>query len=152
MASSNLQTIIDGAHSGDKIVVYGVCVGNFSIPGGGSAASLTIVGRAGATLDGNHYGTVVDVGPSETVTFTGLLITNGDADIGGGIYNRGVVNLGRNARVNGNHAATSGGGIYNDGGAVNLRCNAQVNGNSATQGGGYSPTGTAPFTSATAPR
>lgn len=100
VSNSNLQTIIDGAYTGDTIVITGTCVGNFSIPGGGSAASLTLVGKGEATLDGDHSGTVVHVRPSETVTLKNLLITNGAADTGGGIYNDGaIINLSRNAQV-----------------------------------------------------
>jgi hypothetical protein len=137
VSNSNLQTIIDGANTGDTIVITGTCVGNFSIPGGGSASSLTLVGKGTpiATLDGDHSGTVVHVGPSETVTFKNLLITNGAADTGGGIYNDGaIVNLSRNAQVNGNNAATFGGGIWNERGTVNLSA-AQVNQNIASFAG-----------------
>ena len=144
VSNTNLQTIIDGAYTGDTIVITGTCVGNFSIPGGGSASSLTLVGKGTpmAILDGNHSGTVLHVDPSETVTIKNLLITNGQgsgnvsdlSNTGGGIHNEGgTVNL-RNTMVSGNNAATLGGGIANDHGTLNLS-GAHVNQNTASFGG-----------------
>jgi hypothetical protein len=143
-SSSNLQSIIDGASTGDTIVIKGVCIGNFSIPGAGSAMSLTLVGKGTpkATLDGDNAGSVVRVGSLETVTFKNLLITNGNAVdgsgicSGGGIFNDGTIDLKGATQVNGNSAVNYGGGIYNNG-TVELSGHAQVNDNSALYGGGF---------------
>lgn len=55
--SDDLQSIIDGATTGDTIIITGTCVGNFSVPGAGSATNLTLAGKRMAiswnTLDGN---------------------------------------------------------------------------------------------------
>ena len=105
-SSSNLQTIIDGALTGDTIRVKGTCVGNFAFPGGGTAASLTLWGKGQpkATLDGNQSGTVVAVSTSTTVTLKNVLVTNGNtAFSGGGICNSGTVNLIGNTQVNAQH-------------------------------------------------
>lgn len=145
-SSSNLQSIIDGASTGDTIVIKGTCVGNFLIPGAGAATSLTLMAKKKATLNGNHSGQVVNVGNNETVTFKNLLITNGHfGDYGGGIYNyMGTLHLTGTTHVNGN-TGYRGGGIYNDEGTVILSGKAHVNGNTATpEGGGgiYSYEGT----------
>ena len=126
-SSSDLQSVIDGAASGDTIVIKGVCVGNFSIPGAGSATTLTLKGKASqgqkATLDGGGAGSVVYVGGA-TVTFATLLITNGHAQDGGGILNdlSGSITL-MGTFVNGNAADQYGGGIENIFGTVHpQRC------------------------------
>lgn len=136
-SNSNLQTIINGASTGDTIVIKGVCVGNFAIPGGGIATSLTLTGKGKkVTLNGNNAGPVVFVDTSETVTFKNLLITNGfGAKGGGGIVSDGTVNLTGATKVNGNRAY-AGGGILNNGGTLNLGGKVQVDGNTATLGGG----------------
>ena len=74
-SSSNLQTIIDGATTGDTIVVKGDCLGDFQIPGAGSATTLTLKG--GGSLNGNAWGTTLTIAPGETVTIKDLFITNG---------------------------------------------------------------------------
>jgi predicted outer membrane repeat protein len=138
-SSRHLQSIIDGASTGDTIRIWGTCIGHFKIPGGGTATSLTLVGKGKkkATLDGNDSGQVVFVDSSETVTFMDLLITNGNfTDYGGGIYNsQGTVNLRGTTRVTGN-TGFRGGGIYNYQGTVTMRFKAHVNGNTATDEGG----------------
>lgn len=133
-SSSDLQAVIDDASSGDTIFVRGTCVGNFSVPGGGGATSLNLVGTRGASLDGNHSGTVLYVSPFETVAVKRLAITDGDAAAGGGIYNdHGTIRLSRRAQVTGNTATSTGGGIFNDHGTITM--SASVTDNMAAIGG-----------------
>ncbi len=138
-SSSDLQSIIDGASTGDRIRIRGTCIGHFDIPGGGSATSLKFVGkgRSRATLDGNDSSQVVYVHSSGSVTFQDLLITNGSwNDYGGGILiSQSAVNLTGTTRVKGN-TGFRGGGIYSYQGALTLSEEAQVNGNTATTEGG----------------
>jgi hypothetical protein len=154
VSNSNLQTVIDGASTGDTIVITGTCVGNFSIPGAGSATKLTLKAQTTATLDGNDSGPVVTViGASEIVSIKDLSITNGHTIFGGGaggIDNEGTVNLSGKTMLTGNFGGISnvgvlnlsghakligGGGIYNDG-SVSLSGHAVVQGNLNEFGGG----------------
>ena len=136
-ASSNLQSVIDGASSGDTIVIKGVCFGNYAI-----AKNLTLKGLPKATLDGGGNGSVVTMTNEAAVTFTSLLITHGhaigDAGNGGGIYtdDGGTITL-NSSFVNGNVADNYGGGIeINSGTTLTLNGFSQVNGNSAAISGG----------------
>ena len=93
----DLQTAIDNAGAGDVLVVRGTCHGNFRI-----SKDLTLAGR-GATLDGDHAGTVVII-TGAVVTISDITITHG---LGHGTF--GPIFLGR-----------LGGGIGNQGGRVTL--------------------------------
>ena len=148
--SSDLQVIIDGAKSGDEIVVQGVCTGNFTVD-----KDLQFSGSGQAALDGNNSGSVVTILARLEVSFKNLLITHGSAVGGGGIEMKGqivagaitasdsTVNLYGHAQVNYNSATRGGifgriggGGIDNFGGTVNLYGHAQVNYNSTNSVGG----------------
>ena len=141
-SSSNLQSVINHASSGDTIVIKGVCFGNYAIPGSGSATNLTLKGLPKATLDGGNAGTVVTMTNGVAVTFTTLLITHGHAigadGNGGGIYtdDGGTITL-NSSFVNGNVADNYGGGIeINSSSTLTLNGFSQVNGNSAGISGG----------------
>lgn len=146
VSNSNLQTVIDSASTADTIVITGTCVGNFSIPGGGSATSLTLVGKKSATLNGNNSGSVVYIGPSETVTLQDLLITNGrgtevspGVTYGGGIFNdHATLTIAGKAQVRGNSASGFGGGIHNELGTLMIGGSVQVVENTANSGAGIS--------------
>ena len=146
-SSSNLQTIIDGATTGDTIVVKGDCLGNFQIPGAGSATTLTLKG--GGSLNGNASGTTLTIAPGETVTIKDLFITNGTGTLdpngntyAGGILNEGTLTLTGSSAVSGNVVTPPlgisegvGGGIYSLRGTLTLRGNAVVTSNVADAGG-----------------
>ena len=138
----NLQAAIDAAQSGDTIEIQGLCLGNYVI----ATATLTLIGtptngQSMAELDGNASGSVLEVGRGAGATLTDLLITNGNADRGGGIFNLdGVVLLNGSTMVSGN-VAGSGGGIHNQGGfptvgGLTLDDSSSVTGNIADSGGG----------------
>ena len=127
VTSSHLQAVINGASTGDTIVISGTCVGNFAIPGAGSATSLTLKGVHNSSLDGNGSGSVLAVGGSGTqVTIKGyLVLKNGLAARGGGINEApGVsspnhVNLRGHVRVRSNTAG-DGGGVFNESSYLSL--------------------------------
>ena len=129
----NLQTAINDADPGDTLVVSGICVRLFNFTIG---KDLTLVGPA--TLESDGGGPVLTVRPSDvSVTIHSLTITNGDHTngFGGGIHNRGTVNLHGNSRITGN-TALFGGGIFNEGGTVNLHDNSSITDNTADGDGG----------------
>ena len=74
--------------------------------------SITISGPGAENLavNGNVKSTVFHVAPGETVTISGLTITNGSAGSGGGVHNEHAALTLNNCTVTGNQ----GGGIYND--------------------------------------
>jgi hypothetical protein len=112
----NLQTAINQASAGTTLRIRGTCVGTFVV-----GKTLTLRGVSTAafpqpTLDANDAGTVLSVNAGR-VTIIDLTITDGTADIGGGIDNaaNGTVWLNGMSSVRGNLAAISGGGVHNAG-------------------------------------
>ena len=81
--------------------------------------SITISGPGAENLavNGSGQSTVFHIVPGETVTISGLTITNGHAsDSGGGIYNDHAVLILNNCTISDNSATGNlGGGIHNDG-------------------------------------
>jgi hypothetical protein len=105
--------------------------------------SITISGPGAKNLaiDGNAKDRVLHIGSGETVTISGLTITNGDATGnvlgGGGVYNDHSMLTINDCTISDNLAA-QGGGICNDGqmdGAATVEINnCRINGNSAGLG------------------
>jgi predicted outer membrane repeat protein len=138
----SLQAAVDAAAPGARIRVKGTCVGGTSI-----GKDLTIIGFANPafgrpTLDGAGAGRVVGISGSAVVTLRNLLITGGNADVGGGIativpvplpFARPTVTI-IDSVISGNSAA-EGGGIDNGLGSLTL-INSAVRNNTATNGGG----------------
>ncbi len=156
-----LARAIAQANDGDRLNVFGTCVGGYTI-----SKDLTIAGssnrRRPTTLSGGGVARVLAVNPEAVVTFIDLTVTRGSSDIGGGggiavsegttvtlrrvkvLRNvttnagGGIVNGGDlrliNSRVSRNHSGIDGGGIYNYG-EVSLE-NVTVYGNTADGGGG----------------
>jgi predicted outer membrane repeat protein len=110
-----LTRAIAAANPGDRLNVFGRCLGSFSIE-----KDLRIFGNTNrqdpTVLDGAGGGGVLFVNERVTVTLTRLTITGGNATVrvGGGIQNGGLLTLNRTT-VTGNRAASDGGGIYNYG-------------------------------------
>jgi hypothetical protein len=85
--SGDLQAAIDAAQSGDTLRIHGVCVGNFAVPGGGSAPTLFLRGAPLARLDGGGAGTTLIVDRGATLSVSRLKITGaGNVFEGGGIF------------------------------------------------------------------
>jgi hypothetical protein len=89
-------------------------------------------GEGNLTIDGNGTHRVFSVAPGVTAGLRGLIVTNGAAEAGGGIYNSGTLRVDRST-VSGSTADT-GGGIYSDG--TLTVTNSTVSGNASASGGG----------------
>jgi hypothetical protein len=143
------------ANPGDDTITFSV-TGTINLTGalpdlssnidlqGPGAGSLTVRRDTG-------YYRIFTVASGAAVALSGLTITNGSFDYGGGISNSGTLTL-NNATVSGNGASGAGGGIFN-GGTLTLS-NATVSGNGAgggfdAYGGGIFNGGTLTLTNAT---
>ena len=102
--------------------------------GNGVLNDVTISGpAAGLTVSGDGLSRVLEIDSQTTAFISGLTITGGMTDRGGGVLNFGSLNL-TNCSVTGNLASTNGGGIANYG-VINLTTCA-VSGNIASKNGG----------------
>jgi predicted outer membrane repeat protein len=95
---------------------------------GPGASSLTITRGVAGTFR------IFAVNDFVPVTITGISITNGSSNKGGGIFNEGVLTL-INTTLSGNTASDDGGAIYSSFGTVTLT-GATVSNNTASQSGG----------------
>jgi len=115
----SLRQALADANDGD-IIAFAVA-GTIGLTSGELLVdhSITIPGPGAENLavNGNAKSTVFHIAPGETVTISGLTITNGHAtDSGGGIYNDHAALILSNCVITGNSAAGNiGGGIHNDG-------------------------------------
>ncbi len=125
---NNLQTAINAASAGDTLKIHGTFVGNFTIN-----KDLTLRGKNDATLDGGATGSVLSI--SSGVFIEHLIIQNGLATNGGGIFNEGDLTL-KHVHVINNIAAQNGGGIFNDGGDLTTENDTKISGNQAGASGG----------------
>ena len=71
----------------------------------------------GHTIDAKNLGRIFEIDGGFAVTLTNVTLTNGKADKGGVIYNKGTLSL-INAKLNDNNANSYGGAIYNGGDVV----------------------------------
>jgi len=130
---ADLQGAIDAAAAGDRLVVSGRCLGSFTV-----TSSLTIAERAGtkAVLDAAGAGRTLTVAATGDLVLSGVTVTGGRADNGGGVFNSGALVL-RDTEVRGNVATGLGGGIANClGCSLTLEGVTSVRNNSALRGGG----------------
>ncbi|MGW1811571.1 hypothetical protein [Streptomyces sp. NPDC002078] len=129
--AQDLQAAINNASAGSTLQVSGICTGNFVI-----TKNLTLTGR-GATLDGNHTGSVVTIFGTAQVLLTRLTITNGTgANNGGGVFMDPGTALTLNHSTVQNNSATFGGGGIEDGSSTLNLDRSMVDGNTANVGGG----------------
>ena len=140
----DLQQAIDGASYGDTIKLSGLFKGSFKING----KSLNITGPSEtndfATLDGGQGARPLEIagvypltnGSNPiTVNLNNLIIQNGSADHGGGIFNANAqLNL-SNVVLYNNHAATKGGGIASFNGTVELNSSTIIYNQASSAGG-----------------
>ena len=129
-----IQGAVNAAQSGDAInVAAGTFKENVKID-----KSLTVKG-AGATntiVNGNKAGSVFAIGmkdPNVDVALSGMTATNGNANDGGGIVNRGKLTLTGVSLTD--NAANNGGGICNIFGSVIMN-SGSITRNIANNGGG----------------
>ncbi len=106
----------------------------------GAGANSTTVAGSGAEFGDR----IVENHSGASTTIFGLTITEGSADIGGGIYNNGGTLTVSDSAITGNTTSLDGGGIYNDYGTLKV-VRSTISGNEATEWGG----GIASYTSAT---
>lgn len=107
-----LSAAIEKAIAGDSLrLAKGHYLGPITIE-----KPLTLLGseQGESIIDGQKQGSVITIAPATTVTLSRLRIQNGQAELGGGILNRGNLTVDR-CRITGNVATQSGGGIYNGG-------------------------------------
>ena len=106
--------------------------------------SLTIDGPGAnlLTISGDNAARVFNI--TSTVTISGVTITDGTADAGGGIFSSGNVAL-TNSIVAGNTATSNGGGIVNSSGNVTLT-GSIVSDNTAAAGGAIFSSGSVALT------
>ncbi len=101
-------------------------------------SNVTIDGAGhGVTVSGNHAVRAFEVLPDVTFNLSNLTVADGDAGLGnpgGGIYNRGTLNV-TNGVFSGNHAQ-DGGGIYIDLGTASVRDSTFTNNWANWEGGG----------------
>jgi hypothetical protein len=142
-----------------------------SAPPNSAGANFELTVKGGGPANPFSVFTVDD---DATVNISGLTIENGDAPLGGGIFNQGTLTLTNdsiifntatetgggidnqgtldliNTNVSGN-TAVSGGGIYNDTDDQAILTTCSINANSATQSGGgvYNEDGTVGMTNCT---
>lgn len=132
---TNLQTAIDNAGSGARLVVTGTCSGNYTI-----GQNLTLLGQGNAVLDGQDTNTTLTVSSGATVGLADLTITDGNASggagEGGGINNSGTLTL-KDSSVGGNSAVNYGAGIYNSSSLTVENTTISGNGGSVLGGGIY---------------
>ena len=105
---------------------------------------LSIIGPGAnnITISGNNATRIFNIESGSVVVISGVTISDGNADTGGGIYTEGNLTLFDSKIINNN--ARSGGGIYNYEGELILDSVVVDNNRSAQQGGGifsYYPTG-----------
>ena len=107
-----------------------------------SQGNITIQGPGPGviTIDGNGTSTIFQVDSGVTANISGLTITDGAANAGGGISNLGILTV-TDCVVSDNQATFLGGGIFN-GGTLTLT-NSTVSGNDTQAGAGISNSGTA---------
>jgi hypothetical protein len=100
--------------------------------------SLTVqgAGKDKTTVNGQLSGSVFTIGlsnPSAVVSLKDMTIENGNAQKGGGIYNKGTLDL--TGIILTDNSATNGGGVCNDGGTLYLK-DVTITDNVASNGGG----------------
>ena len=124
-----------------------VCEGTWYWNLGVTAASVDIVGVAGATstiIDGDASDSVFRVASASNLGLNGLTIQNGAGPNGGGILVQGGTLVADDIVLTGNASGSTGfgGGLYLDGGAASVNAST-ISDNTANRGAGTFATGSA---------
>ena len=136
-----------GINDGGTVYIHGTCHGNFYVDATSNASNVTLIGLGvNPTLNGDGNGPVLSIYGPANVTIKNLTLTNGNAEVGGGIdafFSCGnscgdpFVNV-IGSKITGN-TASEGGGVFAEAGfcetQVNIT-NSTVSKNSATDGSG----------------
>ncbi len=134
---SDLQSAVNAASAGDRLLVQGTCTGTTTIAIGLTVQGTRASGDAAPTLDGGGGGSVLTIMPGIRVAIRSLTITNGvtaSSDLGGGITDEGGVVTVIDSTITAN-SAMFGGGIENNQGRVVVE-DSVITGNDATVDGG----------------
>jgi predicted outer membrane repeat protein len=149
--AGSLRQALADTNDGDTIDFDALVTGTIMLTSGELLVNDSImISGPGANIlavNGNGASRVFEIASGKTVTISGLTITNGFADFGGGISNNGATLTLSKCTVSGNTARLlvsggRGGGIYNAGSALLTVDNSTISGNSAdfTGGGIYNGT------------
>src|SRR5437762_10672308 len=139
----SLRQAIADANNGDTISATGV-FGSIELSSGELPVNknLTINGPGADKLsvENTHSSRVFEIGSDKIVAISGLAINSGEAALGGGIYNAGILEITR-CSISGNETGAVrerglGGGIYNASRAEVAIIDSVISGNSADEGGG----------------
>jgi hypothetical protein len=132
----SLRQAVADANDGDTISATGV-FGSIELSSGELLVdkSVTINGPGAEKLsiENTRLSRVFQIAPGETVTISGFAINRGQAVVGGGIYNAGILVI-AGCSISGNEAGGVrenglGGGIYNAGDAEIAIINSTISGN-----------------------
>ena len=142
--AGSLRAEIAAAHDRDTIVFAPSLDGQTITLTSGELLikhNLTITGPGASQLavSGNNASRVFEVSKTlNSVTLSGLTISNGGSTYGGGIFNHGTLTVSGSALF-GNSAASGGGGIYNTNSfsaTVTVKNSSAITGNTAPVGFG----------------
>lgn len=97
--------------------------------------SLVGAGAGTTTINGGGLTRVFYITGAYTVSISGITITGGNTDSGGGIYNGGGTLTVTDSTISGNTASFEGGGIYTTSGTLAVT-NSTISGNNAVKAGG----------------
>ena len=135
-----------GISDGGTVYIHGTCHGNFFIDAN-NALNVTLIGLGtNPTLNGDGNGPVLSITGPANVTIKNLTLTNGNAEVGGGIYSSygcdeqqdicgsPVITV-IGSKITGN-TAFEGGGVFGDDCSEVTLTNTTVSNNSATDGDG----------------
>ncbi|GEM_PF-889459 len=132
--TADLAPAIAAAAPDDRLVVRGICTGNFTIAKDLRLLGIGTVALSRGVLSGGGSGTVLTIEAGSRVRLRNLRIEEGDGGAaGGGIVNRGTAFL-RDVLVR-RSTADAGGGILNEG-TLALRGVSEVRRNTARVTGG----------------
>ena len=121
--AANTDTSVDGSKAGSGTDTIQFAAGLFASPGQtitlggtqltiGSAMTINGPGADQLTISGNNASRIIEVVAGNTVTISGLTLTNGYSGIGGGIENSGTLTI-SHSTISANSAGGNGGGINN---------------------------------------
>jgi CSLREA domain-containing protein len=138
--AANTNTAADACGSGDVLsdsITFAVIgtinlTEQLSVDAGGP---LEIDGAGAVSISGGSSVGIFSVNPGAELTLQNLVLINGRAGTGGGIYNNGTLTL-TGSTLSGSHAINSGGGIYSAYGGTMSITNSTLSGNYAADGGG----------------
>ena len=140
--AANDDTSVDGstAGSGADEIVFDSGLAGSVITLAGTQLELTDnvtiagLGAHSSIIDGNASSRIFQVNSDVTANISGLTITNGSSDSGGGIYNLGTLTL-SNSTVSNSYASSYGGGIENEEGTLTVT-GSTISGNVSGEFGG----------------